>query len=60
MLAPEERTPQQRKSRLDRRREKIAAEIQRNRRGEYTVPTWVLAVLLVAIIAGLAALTIFG
>jgi hypothetical protein len=60
MLAPEERTSQQRKSRLDRRREKIANEIQRNRRGEYTVPTWVLAVLLVAILAGFAALAIFG
>ena len=33
---------------IDRRREKIRAEIERNRRGEYTVPTWVLAVALVA------------
>jgi hypothetical protein len=50
---------QDRKSRLDRRREKIAAEIQRNRRGEYTVPTWALAALLAAIVAGVAALVIF-
>lgn len=28
---------------LDRRREKIVEEIQRNRRGDYRVPTWVLA-----------------
>jgi hypothetical protein len=46
--------------RLQRRREKIAAEIERNRRGEYSVPTWVLAAALVVIIAGWAALIIFG
>jgi hypothetical protein len=45
---------------LDRRREKIADEIERNRRGEYAVPTWVLAALLAAIVVGLAALAIFG
>jgi hypothetical protein len=52
-------TPEERKSRLDRRRDKIAEEIHRNRRGEYTVPTWVLAALLLAIVAGFAALVIF-
>jgi hypothetical protein len=41
---------------LVRRRRKIREEIERNRRGEYRVPTWVLAVLLVAIVAGWAAL----
>ena len=35
-----------------RRRRKIREEIERNRRGEHTVPTWVLAVLLVAIVTG--------
>ncbi|MET7806773.1 hypothetical protein [Micromonospora chersina] len=35
---------------IERRREKIRAEIERNRRGEYTVPTWVLAVALVLIL----------
>ncbi|MFI7213504.1 hypothetical protein ACIBP4_18835 [Micromonospora maritima] len=35
---------------IDRRREKIRAEIERNRRGEYTVPTWVLAVALALIV----------
>ncbi|MFC8616233.1 hypothetical protein ACFT9M_07440 [Micromonospora purpureochromogenes] len=41
---------------VERRREKIRAEIERNRRGEYTVPTWVLAVALVVILGGWLAL----
>jgi hypothetical protein len=41
---------------VERRREKIRAEIERNRRGEYTVPTWVLAVALVAMIGAWLAL----
>ncbi|SBT41988.1 hypothetical protein [Micromonospora auratinigra] len=41
---------------IDRRREKIRAEIDRNRRGEYTVPTWVLAAVLVVIVVGWLAL----
>jgi hypothetical protein len=49
-----------RRSRIDRRRERIVAEIQRNRRGEYKVPTWVLAAVLLAIVAGWAALVIFS
>jgi hypothetical protein len=36
------------------RREKIAAEIARNRRGEYAVPTWVLALVLVLFVAAWA------
>lgn len=36
---------------MQRRRDRIVAEIQRNRRGEYRVPTWVLAVILVAFVA---------
>jgi len=36
---------------LQRRRDKIVAEIERNRRGEYTVPTWVLVVAVAAIVA---------
>jgi hypothetical protein len=35
---------------MQRRREKIYQEIQANRRGEYTVPTWVLAVILAVIV----------
>lgn len=50
----------ERRSWIDRRRDKIVEEVQRNRRGEYTVPTWVLAVALVAMIAGIAALVIFA
>jgi hypothetical protein len=43
---------------LDRRREKIVEEIQRNRRGDYKVPTWVLAAVLAAIVAGWIALIV--
>ncbi len=39
-------------SKAQRRREKIVAEIQRNRRGEFTVPTWVLAAALGAVVLG--------
>lgn len=45
-----------RQSWMDRRREKVIAEVQRNRRGEYKVPTWVLALVLVLFLAGWAAL----
>ncbi|HEY2947665.1 MAG TPA: hypothetical protein VGJ53_04585 [Micromonosporaceae bacterium] len=38
--------------RFNRRREKVVAEIQRNRRGEYRVPTWVLALALVLLVGG--------
>ncbi|WP_030491064.1 hypothetical protein [Micromonospora chokoriensis] len=41
---------------IERRREKIRAEIDRNRRGEYTVPTWVLALALLLIVGGWLAL----
>ena len=36
---------------MDRRRDRIVTEIQRNRRGEYRVPTWVLAAILLAVVA---------
>ncbi|HEY3506932.1 MAG TPA: hypothetical protein VGN37_29595 [Actinocatenispora sp.] len=36
----------------NRRREKIRTEIERNRRGEFKVPTWVLALVLVAFVTG--------
>ncbi|MEO3746893.1 hypothetical protein [Plantactinospora sp. B5E13] len=53
----EERRPEQvRLNRLERRRAKIREEIERNRRGEYRVPTWVLTVVLVAVVAGWLAL----
>jgi hypothetical protein len=44
---------------MQRRREKVIAEIQANRRGEYTVPTWVLTTILVVIIAAFGALIYF-
>jgi hypothetical protein len=43
-------------SRVQKRRDRIADEIERNRRGEYSVPTWVLALILLAVIGGWAAL----
>ena len=46
----------QRAARLARRRARIRTELERNRRGEYRLPTWALALLLVAILAAWAAL----
>jgi hypothetical protein len=39
-----------RKSWVQKRQDKMAAEIARNRRGEYKVPTWVLAAILLAVL----------
>ncbi|MEE6259934.1 hypothetical protein [Plantactinospora sonchi] len=53
----EERRPEQvHLNRIERRRAKIREEIERNRRGEYRVPTWVLTVVLVVVVAGWLAL----
>jgi hypothetical protein len=41
-----------RESWVQRRRNRIRAEVERNRRGEFTVPTWVLATILVAVVVG--------
>jgi hypothetical protein len=46
-------------ARAHRRRERIVQEIQANRRGEYTVPTWVLTAALAAIVLGMVALVVF-
>ena len=48
----EHNTEQVRWGRIERRRERIRAEIARNRQGGHKVPTWVLAALLGAIAAG--------
>jgi len=40
---PEYRTADARRARLERRRERIRAEIERNRAGGHRVPTWALA-----------------
>ncbi|NUT34236.1 MAG: hypothetical protein HOV79_14305 [Hamadaea sp.] len=39
-------------TRWERRKQKIRDEIERNNRGEYKVPTWVLTALLVAFVVG--------
>jgi hypothetical protein len=39
-------------ARVERRRAKIRAEIQRNRAGGHKVPTWVMAAVLGVILAG--------
>lgn len=58
---PQERTQEQvRHGWVNRRREKIIAEIERNRRGEYTVPTWVLVVALLLIVGGWVALIVLS
>ncbi|GHJ16442.1 MULTISPECIES: hypothetical protein [unclassified Micromonospora] len=44
---------------IDRRREKIRAEIARNRRGDHKVPTWAMAVALVVIVAAWIGLIVF-
>jgi hypothetical protein len=48
--APPYTRPRAREDWLTRRRRKIQEEIERNRRGDYKIPTWVLATLLVAIV----------
>lgn len=52
--------PGARADRVARRREKIVNEITRNRRKEFTVPTWVLVACLAGVIAAWAALIIFA
>ncbi|BCB77114.1 hypothetical protein GCM10022251_57930 [Phytohabitans flavus] len=47
-------------SMVERRKQKIAEEIARNRRGEHRVPTWVLALILGVILAGWVALVVFS
>lgn len=42
------------------RRDKIREEIEANRRGEYVVPTWVLAVALMLMVGALAALVVYA
>ena len=41
---------------LQRRRDKYVEEIQRNRQGGHKVPTWVLVLILVAMVGGWALL----
>jgi hypothetical protein len=52
--------PRAREAWLVRRRRKIQEEIERNRRGEYKVPTWVLVALLVAIVTAWVLLVVLA
>jgi hypothetical protein len=44
---------------LQRHKREVAEEIERNRRGDYRIPTWVLVVALLLVIAGLVILFTF-
>ncbi|MEV4631120.1 hypothetical protein AB0J90_33115 [Micromonospora sp. NPDC049523] len=57
---PERNVDQVRQGWVNRRREKIVEEIARNRRGEYTVPTWVLVTALVLLVAGWISVVVFS
>jgi len=46
--------------RAERKRERLRADIQRNRKGDHKVPTWVLAVVLGLIVTGWIYLIITG
>jgi hypothetical protein len=58
MTTPEKNEPRERtvedvlRGRIDRRRERIRSQVQRNRQGNHKIPTWVLAVLLGLLLAG--------
>jgi hypothetical protein len=54
-MAGNESPPPERRSLFARRRDRIRAEIEANRRGEYVVPTWVLVVILLAFVGAWAA-----
>ncbi|MDG4831137.1 hypothetical protein O7627_17725 [Solwaraspora sp. WMMD1047] len=45
---------------LERRRDKIAAEVARNRQGGHKVPTWVLAAVLLLIVGAWATLVLLA
>jgi len=49
---PETRPDVTRQGWLQKRQQKVRDEIDRNRRGDYKVPTWVMALLLVALLTG--------
>ena len=51
---------QAREAWLVRRRRKIREKSERNRRGEYKVPTWVLALILVVFVVAWVSLIIFS
>lgn len=48
------------RNRFERRLTRIREEVERNRRGEAAVPTWVLALILVVLLGGLTALILLS
>jgi hypothetical protein len=61
MSTQDDEIPPARLGRRERRKQRMAAEIARARSGDHTVPTWALAVILVAIVGSwLALIFIFG
>jgi hypothetical protein len=60
MTAPEPDREPDRLTWLQRRRDKVVEEIERNRRGGHTVPTWVLTVILLAIVGAWAAVIVLA
>ena len=46
--------------RVERKRERIRSQVERDRRGGHKVPTWVLAVILGAIVLGWLCLILLG
>jgi hypothetical protein len=48
------------KTRWERRKERIRNEIERNRAGDYKIPTWALTAILVAIVVGFALFIVFA
>ncbi|MGH3647023.1 MAG: hypothetical protein ACRDTM_07595 [Micromonosporaceae bacterium] len=52
--------PEAKPPRRKTRRDKIREEIEANRRGDYTVPTWVLFLALIALAGGLVLLVVLA
>ena len=44
----------------ERRFTKIREEVARNRRGEFTVPTWVLGLILLVLVGAIVAVVVFS
>ena len=55
-----ESNPDRAPNRWERRLGRIRAEIERNRRGEPAIPTWVLAVIFVVLVGGLTAIILLS
>ena len=59
-MTDDDLTPAPRRSWAERRHAKIRAEVERNRRGDYRVPTWVLVVILVVLVAAWSTLVVLS